>query len=79
MEIKPLRGYRYGGDTARDISTVVAPPYDQISPESQDRLYAMSPHNIVRVTYPRDAADRYGAARQVLDRWLAEGVWRADA
>jgi len=78
MEIKPLRGYRYGGDTARDISTVVAPPYDQISVETQDRLYAMSPHNIVRVTYPKDAADKYRRARQVLDAWLAEGVWRRD-
>ena len=78
MEIKPLRGYRYGGDTRRDISPVVAPPYDQISPESQQRLYAMSPHNIVRVSYPRDAADKYRDARRVLDHWLAEGVWRAD-
>jgi uncharacterized protein (DUF1015 family) len=78
MEIKPLRGYRYGGDTRRDISSVVAPPYDQISPESQQRLYAMSPHNIVRVSYPRDAADKYRDARRVLDHWLTEGVWRAD-
>src|SRR6266850_3283314 len=79
MEIRPLLGYRYAGDSRRDISPVVAPPYDQISPESQDRLYAMSPHNIVRVSYPRDAADKHRAARQILDRWLAEGVWRADA
>ncbi len=78
MEIKPLRGYRYGGDTRRDISPVVAPPYDQISPESQERLYTMSLHNIVRVSYPKDAADKYREARRVLDRWLAEGVWRAD-
>src|SRR5215813_3082546 len=79
MEIKPLRGYRYSGDTRRDISPVVAPPYDQISPESQERLYAMSPHNIVRVSYPREAPDKYAGARQVLDHWLAEGVWQADA
>jgi len=78
MEIKPLRGYRYGGDTRRDMSAVVAPPYDQISPESQERLYAMSPHNIVRVSYPKEAADKYREARQVLDRWLAEEAWRAD-
>ena len=75
MEIRPLRGYRYAGDSARDVSAVVSPPYDQISPEMQDRLYAMSPHNIVRATYPADAADKYRGARSVLDRWLAEGVW----
>jgi uncharacterized protein (DUF1015 family) len=78
MEIRPLRGYRYAGDAGRDVSAVVAPPYDQISPEAQDRLYAMSPHNIVRVTYPIGADDRYRAARGVLDGWLADGVWRRD-
>ncbi len=78
MEIKPLRGYRYTDDTTRDISTVVAPPYDQISPETQDRLYALNLHNIVRVTYPKDAPGKYGQAREVLDAWLAEGVWRRD-
>ena len=78
MEIRPVRGYRYAGDSARDISAVVAPPYDQISAETQDRLYAMSPHNIVRVSYPKDADDKYGDARRVLDGWLAEGVWRRD-
>src|SRR6266540_2846216 len=78
MEIKPLRGYRYTGDTTRDISTVVAPPYDQISPETQDRLYTLNLHNIVRVTYPKDAPGKYGQAREVLDAWLAEGVWRRD-
>ncbi len=78
MEIRPVRGYRYAGDPARDISAVVAPPYDQISAETQDRLYAMSPHNIVRVSYPKDADDKYGDARRVLDGWLAEGVWRRD-
>jgi len=78
MEIKPLRGYRYAGDSKRDVSTVVAPPYDQISPETQDRLYAMHPHNIVRVTYPKDAPDKYRQARTALDTWLAAGVWRHD-
>ncbi len=78
MEIRPFRGYRYAGAAARDVSAVVAPPYDQISPEIQDHLYAMSPHNIVRASYPRDAADKYLGARAVLDRWLAEGIWRRE-
>jgi uncharacterized protein (DUF1015 family) len=75
MRISPFRGYRYAGSMARDISAVVAPPYDQISPEMQDRLYAMSPYNIVRVTYPKDAADKYQGAKGVLERWLADGIW----
>jgi uncharacterized protein (DUF1015 family) len=74
MRIQPFHGYRYaiGG---RDLSSVVAPPYDQISPETQDQLYAMHPKNIVRVTYPRDDPDKYRHARAVLHEWLTEGVW----
>ena len=75
MRIQPFRGYRYA-NVGRDLTAVVAPPYDQISAETQEHLYAMSPWNVVRVTYPRnDAGDRYARAREVLDRWLAEGVW----
>ena len=80
MRIKALRGYRYTRDRSRDLSSVVAPPYDQISPDTQDRLYALSPDNIVRVTYGKDdpGLDKYARARGVLDGWLAEGVWARD-
>ena len=81
MRIKPFRGYRHGIGRERDLTKVVAPPYDQISPVTQERLYALSPDNIVRVSYPRDAptageaADKYLRAHETIDRWLAEGVW----
>jgi len=52
---------------------VVAPPYDQITPDMQERLLAMSADNIVRITLP--PAGRYDGAREVLDRWIAGGVW----
>jgi uncharacterized protein (DUF1015 family) len=76
VRIKPFRGYRHAIGSAREISKVVAPPYDQISPEQQDLLYAMSPANIVRVSYPREGdGDKYARARATLDAWLADGVW----
>ena len=81
MRIKAFRGYRHGIGRERDVTKVVAPPYDQISPQTQERLYALSPDNIVRVSYPRDASaagettDKYRRAHETLDRWLAEGVW----
>ena len=77
MKIKPFRGYRYHIGQQRDVSAVAAPPYDQITPGLQERLYAMSADNIVRVTLTREEAgrDRYRMAREVLDRWVADGVW----
>jgi uncharacterized protein (DUF1015 family) len=80
VRIEPFRGYRYAVGTSRDVSRIVAPPYDQISPETQAHLYALSPENIVRVTFARDerGVDKYARAREVLDDWLARGVWRRE-
>jgi uncharacterized protein (DUF1015 family) len=81
VRVRAFRGYRYGIGRERDLTKVVAPPYDQIGPQTQERLYAMSPDNIVRVSYPRDSpsagepADKYRRAHETLDRWLAEGLW----
>jgi uncharacterized protein (DUF1015 family) len=78
MRITPFHGYRYA-IAGRDVSPLIAPPYDQISPEIQQRLYDMHPLNVVRVTYPKDTADKYQQARRVLDQWLADGVWAREA
>ena len=77
MDVRSFAGYRFVGGTGRDVSRVVAPPYDQISEAAQAHLYALSAWNIVRVSLPRDEpdADRYAAARRTLDAWLADGVW----
>jgi len=90
VKIRAFRGYRYGIGRVADVSSVVAPPYDQISPEMQRQLHEMDPSNIVRVTLPLDMGapqlrtpkppldgpgDKYARAKQVLDHWLAEGVW----
>jgi uncharacterized protein (DUF1015 family) len=80
VRVRPLHAYRWAGG-GRDLTSVVAPPYDQISPAMQERLYAMSPANIVRASFPADrpapgeSADKYARARETLDRWLADGVW----
>jgi uncharacterized protein (DUF1015 family) len=85
MIIKPFRGYRHGVGRQRDLTKVVAPPYDQITPAMQERLYAMSPANIVRVSYPADQprpgepADKYARAGETLEAWLREDVWTREA
>src|SRR5947208_8108405 len=79
MKILPVRGFRFRGEA--DVSHVVAPPYDQIGPETQAELYARSAWNIVRVSYPRDepGGDKYARPRATLDAWLADGVWVPEA
>jgi uncharacterized protein (DUF1015 family) len=81
MVITPVAGYRYAIGRERDVTKLVAPPYDQITPAMQEVLYALSPANIVRVSYPADqpgpgeTADKYVRAHETLQSWLREGLW----
>jgi uncharacterized protein (DUF1015 family) len=81
MIIKPVAGYRYAIGRERDLTKLVAPPYDQITPAMQEQLYAMSPANIVRVSFPADrpgpgeTPDKYVRAHETLEAWLREGLW----
>jgi len=63
---------------------LLAPPYDIITPEYKDELYAKSPYNIVRIDFGRelpgddDKTNKYSRARAFLDAWLAEQALTAD-
>ncbi len=76
MELRPFRSIRFSPRVVRErsLSAVFAPPYDQISPEKQDQLYARAPENIVRVTYPKKDGDPYAGAAKTLSDWLAGGI-----
>jgi uncharacterized protein (DUF1015 family) len=71
VRVRPFRGYRFSPAKVGDPSSVVAPPYDQIGPETQARLYDLSAWNIVRLTLPREG---YRAARATLDAWRTAGI-----
>ena len=77
MELRPFRSIRFSPRVIRErgLSDVFAPPYDQISPERQDQLYARAPENIVRVTYPKkEGEDPFAGAARTLTDWLAAGI-----
>jgi uncharacterized protein (DUF1015 family) len=52
-EVKPFRAVRYG-EGAGPLDTLVAPPYDVISPAEREQLAARNPHNVVHLTLPAD-------------------------
>jgi uncharacterized protein (DUF1015 family) len=77
MELRPFRSIRFSERVlkARGLSAVFAPPYDQISPLGQERLYAQAPENIVRITSrKREGDDPYAGAAKTLADWLADGT-----
>jgi uncharacterized protein (DUF1015 family) len=71
-DIAPLRPLRY---SAPDLTPLVAPPYDVISPAERAELMARSPHNVVRLILPDGEGDgKYGHAATLLGGWRNEHV-----
>jgi len=78
-EIQPFRAVRYHVDGA-DLSRVLAPPYDVISPELQAELYARDPRNVVRVVLNRTTGDAgYEEAAATYRGWIEDGVLETEA
>ena len=79
-EFKPFRGVRFGGDAGGDVSRLVCPPYDVISPEQQRFYHDLDPHNAIRLDFglvlPGDdeRENRYLRAARTLREWLSQGV-----
>lgn len=69
-KLKPFRALYYSKEKVGDLSLVVTPPYDVISPEMRERFLGRHPFNVVRLILPESAAQ----ARDTLLEWLREGV-----
>jgi uncharacterized protein (DUF1015 family) len=77
IRIAPFRGLFYNQKKVRDLSKVVAPPYDVISKEEQEKLYKKSPYNFIRLDLSQEP-DSYPAVAQLLSEWLATGIFERD-
>ena len=80
-DVRPFKGLRY---QARDITSLVCPPFDVISPAKQAALYAQSPENVIRLELTRDEegatpASRYQRAADQYGAWLADGTRESEA
>jgi uncharacterized protein (DUF1015 family) len=77
VDIAPFRGLFYNQKKVRDLAKVIAPPYDVISKDEQEKLYKRSPYNFVRLDLSQEP-DVYTAVPQLLDTWINEGVFERD-
>ncbi|GAB4237304.1 MAG: DUF1015 domain-containing protein [Deltaproteobacteria bacterium] len=79
-DVKPFRGIHYDIARVGELSRVVAPPYDVISPEEQEVLHRRHPRNIVWIDFGKalegDAAgsDRYTRAASMFREWRSDGT-----
>ncbi len=83
-EIAPFRGTRYSLGSGRELASVLAPPYDQVTPAKRGELLRRSPHNVIHLTLgeerPGDVsgADRYTRAAGDWVAWQAHGILATD-
>lgn len=80
-DIRALHGIRYNTSRfGRDISDLICPPYDVITPDEQAALYARHPNNAVRLeltkSEPTDQSDgdRYQRAAHWFSGWRSTQV-----
>jgi uncharacterized protein (DUF1015 family) len=73
IDLRPFRALHYDPAAVGTLADVIAPPYDIIDDAEVERLYARSPHNVVRLILNR-SADRYAAAAADLAAWRRRGV-----
>ncbi|MEE9315566.1 MAG: DUF1015 domain-containing protein [bacterium] len=78
--ILPFRGIFYNREKIKELPRVLAPPYDIISSEAQERYYEMSPYNVIRLIlekkFPGDneTNNRYTRSAQFFQEWLEEEI-----
>lgn len=79
LDFQPLRAWRYNTERVQ-MSEVLAPPYDVISSEKQQRLHDRSSYNCVRlILNKKEAADNdqnnsYTRARDAFQDWQKKGI-----
>lgn len=83
-DVFPFRGVLYNPEKIQNLSDVVAPPYDVISPEEQDAFYARSESNVIRLilgkAYDSDSEKNnpHTRAAQFLNKCLDDGILKQD-
>ena len=89
-DIIPFRAFRYADDQGKDpqrlsLAQLVTQPYDKITPALQNRYYAASPYNLVRIILGRHEADDnpannvYSRAASYFSDWRQRGILRQDS
>jgi uncharacterized protein (DUF1015 family) len=82
--VLPFRGIRYNPKQVKDLSKVVAPPYDILSAKDQEAYYGLHSNNIVRLDFgkalsgDKPGRDKYVRSANLLRLWREQGVLLQD-
>lgn len=79
-KIMPFKALIYNQEKVGDLSKVVCPPYDVISPARQDYLHEIDTHNFIHILLGKDTPemDRYRRAAEYFKEWQKEKIFIQD-
>jgi uncharacterized protein (DUF1015 family) len=83
-DVVPFHGLRFDESKAGPLADLISPPYDVITDQGREALYARSPYNVVRIEEgaeePGDstANNKYTRAKAALEDWIGTGVLKVD-
>ena len=72
-KIKPFMAVTYNLDKFKDLSKLVCPPYDVISPTQQDYYHEVDTNNFIHILLRRDS-NKYQRAGNLFRSWIADEV-----
>lgn len=75
-KIRPFRAVIYNQEKIKDLSRVVCPPYDIISPHQQQSYHDISPYNLIHILLGKDipGEDKYLRAANYFRGWLKDKI-----
>jgi len=80
VKIKPFKAIFYNQKLINDLSKVICPPYDIITPKERDRYYKTHPFNMINLILSKrkGKVDKYTNAKNILSDWLNRGILEKD-
>ena len=84
VDLRPFRGWRYDPAVAGDLGSVLCPPYDLITSETQASLRRLNPYNVVHLEagegldWDAPAQDQYSRTASLFEEWTGKGVLKRD-
>ena len=81
--VRPFKALRYT-EKAGDLATLVAPPYDVISPDQRNDLAGQNEYNIVKVTLPEQEENdrskyvKYARSAARIEEWRRNDVMQLE-
>ncbi|GAH01747.1 unnamed protein product, partial [marine sediment metagenome] len=80
VDILPLNGLFYNENKIRNISNVISPPYDVISPPLEKMLYNLDPYNIINLILPKGSnKEKYKNSNKILNNWIENNILKFDS